>query len=288
MEAETLSTSQVTRENGDSMRPRRYRIVRSHKETHDTFTMELEAVDGPANGTFNPGQFNMLYAFGAGESAISISGDPAQEERLMHTTRVVGTVTRALGTLAQGDVLGVRGPFGSAWPVSENAGKDIVFVAGGIGMAPLRPAVLQVLANRTKFGGVTLLYGSRTPGDILYRRELKRWRGRLNDVHVTVDRADEKWSGDVGVVTTLFNRIIFDPENVVACVCGPEIMMRFVVMELQRRGVSDSSIYISMERNMKCAIGFCGHCQFGPTFICKDGPVFRLDKIRAWFNQKEI
>jgi NAD(P)H-flavin reductase len=273
----------------DPMTPSPYRIQRAQRETHDTFTLELAAANGSEARGFAPGQFNMLYVFGVGEIPISISGDPRHPQKMIHTTREVGAVTRALRRLKRGDLLGVRGPFGTHWPVDENAGSDVVVVTGGIGLAPLRPALYQLVAQREKFGKVALLYGARTPGDLLYRRDVQHWRAQFDlDVHVTVDRGESGWRGNVGVVTTLIPRASFDPDNVVALVCGPEIMMRFAIQELRKRGVAVHNIYISMERNMKCAVGFCGHCQFGPTFVCKDGPVFRYDHIKDWFEKREI
>jgi NAD(P)H-flavin reductase len=272
----------------DPMLPQPYCVQRVRRETDDTFTLELE----PRNGTrpsFAPGQFNMLYVFGVGEVPISISGDPTRPKILVHTTRAVGAVTKAMAKLRRGDVLGVRGPFGSSWPLGEAAGNDVVIVAGGIGLAPVRPVLFQVLAERKNYGKVVLLYGTRTPADILYRHDLELWRARFDlDVNVTVDRAMSGWHGNVGVVTTLIPKAPFDPLNTVAMVCGPEVMMRFTVQELRKRSVALGDIYVSMERNMKCAIGFCGHCQFGPAFICKDGPVFRYDRIRPFFERREI
>jgi NAD(P)H-flavin reductase len=272
----------------DPMRPRPYRIQRVRKETADTFTLDLTPVDG-AVPSFMPGQFNMLYLFGVGESAISISGSPTQTTVMMHTIRAVGVVTQAIRRLRRGDIIGLRGPFGSAWPVEEANGNDVVLVAGGIGLAPLRPVLYHVLVNRKQYGRVLLLYGARTPDDLLYARELEQWRGRFDlDVDVTVDSAAPSWYGQVGVVTRLIARATFDPESTVVMMCGPEVMMRFSVAELQKRGVAGESIFVAMERNMKCAIGFCGHCQFGPTFVCKDGPVFRYDRLLPWFGKREI
>lgn len=272
----------------DPMAPVPFRVSRTDRETADTFTVELAPAEGrPAFG-FRPGQFNMLYVFGKGEVPISISGDPGRPDRLVHTTRVVGAVTAGMGALKKGDVLGVRGPFGTAWPVDEAAGSDVIFIAGGIGLAPLRPAILQVLANRGRYGRVVLLYGSRTPEDVLYRRDLRRWRSELDmDVYVTVDRASRDWHGDVGVVTTLIPRVPFDRDNGVAMLCGPEVMMRFAVIELLKRGIPASDVHLSMERNMKCAVGFCGHCQIGPHFVCKDGPVFRYDELAGLLKIRE-
>ncbi|MGE0681959.1 MAG: FAD/NAD(P)-binding protein [Candidatus Binatia bacterium] len=272
----------------DPMQPHPYRIQRVRKETVDTFTFDLAPVDG-AIPPFMPGQFNMLYLFGVGESAISISGSPTQTTVMVHTIRAVGVVTRAMRQLRRGDVIGLRGPFGNAWPVEEANGNDVVLIAGGIGLAPLRPVLHHIFSNRKQYGRVVLLYGARTPDDLLYVRELEQWRGRFSiDVQVTVDSAAHSWPGHVGVVTRLVARATFDPENTVAMMCGPEVMMRFSVAELQRRGVAAENIFVSTERNMKCAVGFCGHCQLGPTFICKDGPVFRYDRILPWFGKREI
>ena len=194
-----------------------------------------------------------------------------------------------MGLLKKGESLGVRGPFGSHWPVEQAEGRDVVIVTGGIGLAPLRPALYHLMAHREKFRKIVLLYGARTPEDILYRGELERWRSKFDlEVQVTVDRGTREWRGNVGVVTTMIGRAPFDPTNTVALACGPEVMMRFTVMEFQRRGLPSDCIYLSMERNMKCAIGFCGHCQYGPAFICKDGPVFRLDRIESIFYKAEI
>lgn len=269
----------------DPMIPISLRVERIHRDTKDTFTLEL-GTDGGFS-PFRPGQFNMIYLFGVGEVPISICGDPGQSKTLVHTTRVVGTVTKAMGQLKVKDEVGVRGPFGSSWPLEEAKGKDVVLVAGGIGLAPLRPALLAILRNRKDYGRVVLLYGARTPFDILYRRDLQKWRSKI-DVIVTVDHSAGKWIGNVGVVTTLIPRAPFIPSHTVAMLCGPEIMMQLTISELEKRGVLKERIYISMERNMKCAVGFCGHCQIGPTFVCKDGPVFRYDRIEKWFGVREV
>ena len=271
------------------MVPEPYRVRRVLQELPDTFTLEIEPSSGSSAGTFNAGQFNMLYVFGIGEIPISISGDPANADIFVHTTRVVGPVTKALRKLKRGDELGVRGPFGSHWPVGPAVGSDIVIVAGGIGLAPLRPALYEILAKRENYGKVVLLYGTRTPDDILYRKELEQWGARFDlQVYVTVDRAIGGWHGNVGVVTTLISRAGFDPRSSVALVCGPEIMMRFAIEELLKRGVRAEQIFLSMERNMKCAVGFCGHCQFGNSFVCKDGPVFGYDESQDFFTLREV
>jgi len=266
-----------------------YRVRGLRDETYDTFTLELEPRNTSGIASFAPGQFNMLYVFGVGEVPISISGDPAKLGTLVHTTRTVGKVTKAMHELDRGDELGVRGPFGTSWPVEQARGCDVVIVAGGIGMAPLRPSLYQLLSQRREYGKVVLLYGARTPADLLYQREMEQWQRRADlQVEVTVDRALRWWRGNVGVVTTLIPKATFDATDTIAMVCGPEVMMRFTVAELRRRGVADDSIYISMERNMKCGFGFCGHCQFGPFFVCKDGPVFRYDRIMNFFGKGEI
>ncbi len=273
----------------DPMVPQRYRIQRVQREIPDTFSLELEPVDGAEIPQFATGQFNMLYIFGVGEIPISISGDPDKRRPLVHTTRAVGTVSKAMRDLKPDDIIGVRGPFGSSWPIKEAEGKDIVIAAGGIGLAPLRSVMYHIISHREKYGKAVLLYGARTPADILYRRELEHWRAHFDlEVYVTVDRATGAWRGSVGVVTQLIPRAPFDPQNTVAMVCGPEIMMRFTVAELEKRGVVPGNIYVSMERNMKCAIGMCGHCQYGPNFVCKDGPVFAYKRIQGLLTKWEI
>jgi len=273
----------------DPMLPQLYRVQRMRREIPDTFTLELEPGEGVDIPPFASGQFNMLYVFGVGEIPISISGDPARRRPLVHTTRAVGTVSKAMRELKPEDVIGVRGPFGSHWPIERALGKDVVIVAGGIGLAPLRSAMYQVISQREKYGKVVLLYGARTPEDILYRREVEHWRAHFDlEVYVTVDNATGKWRGSVGVVTRLIPRAPFDPLNTVAMICGPEVMMRFTAVELEKRGVATENIFVSMERNMKCAIGQCGHCQYGPYFICKDGPVFQYSHVQDLLTKWEI
>jgi NAD(P)H-flavin reductase len=271
------------------MLPDLCRVQQVRRETDDTFTLELGSTNGHGPFVFAAGQFNMLYMRGIGEVPISISGDPARPDVLVHTTRAVGAVTKAMRNLKKGDVLGVRGPFGVGWPVEPAVGHDVVIVAGGIGLAPLRPSIYHLLSRRDRYGKIVLLYGTRTPADILFRKELEAWRARLDvEVYVTVDRATERWHGNVGVVTKLISKAPFDPSRAIAMVCGPEIMMRFTALELEKRGIGTDHIYLSIERNMKCGIGLCGHCQFGPTFICKDGPVFRYDTIKGLVSLREI
>lgn len=281
------TTAELTTLAVDPMVPRPLRVVRRWVNTNDTFTIELDP--GPDGFPFVPGQFNMLYAFGVGEVPISISGDPTTPATLIHTVRVVGAVTSALRALHPGDSVGVRGPFGSGWPIDQALGQDVVIIAGGIGLAPLRSAIYHFLANRSAYGQVSVGIGFRSPAELLFEDELRDWRSRFDlEIEVTVDTATESWHGQVGVVTKLIPRLPFDPARTVAMVCGPEIMMRFTVEALAKRGLPDSALYLSIERNMKCGLGYCGHCQFGPTFVCKDGPVFRYDTIEHLVRGKEI
>ncbi|HRI88895.1 MAG TPA: FAD/NAD(P)-binding protein [Candidatus Hydrogenedentes bacterium] len=273
----------------DPMLPRPFRIQSVRKETTDTFTFELAHPEEGSQNGFEPGQFNMLYVFGVGEVAISISGDSAEPGKLIHTTRAVGTVTQAMARLKPGQVIGVRGPYGRGWPIDDMQGQDIVVVTGGIGLAPLRPLLYRVLANRGRFGRVVLLYGARTPNDILYKKELERWRGRFDmEVLITVDRSTGGWRGHVGVVTQLISGAPFDPYHATAFICGPEIMMKYSVDALTKRGLPSERVYVSMERNMKCAVGFCGHCQYGPKFVCKDGPVFPFTEVKRLLDIWEV
>ncbi|TMC12350.1 MAG: Ni/Fe hydrogenase subunit gamma [Chloroflexi bacterium] len=260
----------------DFLTPRPARVLSRRRETRESVTIALEA----AGEAWLPGQFNMLYAFGVGEVPISISGDPGRPDRLVHTVRSVGMVSEALCRLRPGQWVGVRGPFGSTWPLAAARGRDVLLVAGGVGLAPLRPVVSELCRHRPDYRRVTLLYGARAPGDLLFRRELERWGHRV-DVLVTVDRAAPGWTGDVGVVGSLLPRAAFDPEGGVAMVCGPEVMMRFALADLRRLGLAERAAWISMERNMHCAVGLCGHCQLGPAFVCREGPVFRADAV-AW------
>jgi NAD(P)H-flavin reductase len=262
--------------------PAPFRVADKRQDTHDTWTLELES-EGDSLAPFEPGQFAMLYAFGAGEVPISVSGPGA------HTVRAVGAVTEAICRSGTGDVVGVRGPFGTGWPVTLAEGRDVVLVAGGIGLAPLRPVILDLLERRDRFGAVNVLYGGRSPQELLYVDELERWRSRFDmTVEVSVDSAPAGWHGRVGVVTSLIERATFDPGNAIAMTCGPEIMMRFAASALRASGIPAESIWLSLERSMKCATGHCGHCQLGPLFVCKDGPVARLDRVERLMRVREL
>jgi NAD(P)H-flavin reductase len=270
------------------MLPVPFRVRKNRKETGDTRSLELVPVNGTAPPQWRPGQFMMVYAFGEGEIPLSISGDPAQRDSIVHTVRAVGPVSEAICRAKEGAAIGLRGPFGSVWPTEFSEGHDVVLVAGGIGLAPLRPVLYELMANRGSYRNVFLIAGARTPDILLYRREVDRWRKRGIDVRLTVDAAAPDWSGSVGPVTTLIPRIELDPSQTIAFIVGPEIMMRVVVQALAQRGISYDRLFVSMERNMKCAVGFCGHCQLGPTFICKDGPVFPYSKLEPWLAVRNV
>lgn len=274
-----------------SLVPRVARVRRRRRDGPQVFTLdlELENVAETESFRFQPGQFDMLTVFGVGEVPISFSGNPTVPGRIVHTVRAVGPVSTALTGVDPGGVIGLRGPFGTGWPMDEAVGRDVVVVAGGLGLAPLRPVLYQLFATRRRYGKIILLYGTRSPEDILFRSELETWRRRLDiAIEVTVDHATSGWHGHVGVVPTLVARADFDPLHAIAFVCGPEIMMRFAISALSDVGVADETIYLSMERNMKCAVAFCGHCQFGPVFVCRDGPVLRHDRVRRVLALKEI
>jgi len=272
----------------DPMLPQVCEVRRVHRETDQTFTWELSAPPGTPSFAFQPGQFNMLYQYGVGEVPISISGDAAKGDVIVHTIRAVGGVTAAMQQLDVGAQIGLRGPFGSAWPVAAARGKDVILMAGGIGLAPLRPAIYALLQARADIGRLLILYGVRQPTDILFADELDAWRDR-GDVEciATVDMGDAGWRGQVGLVTELLGYVAFDPDNTLAMLCGPEVMMRFSAQALCEKGVSPEAIYVSMERNMKCAVGWCGHCQLGPHFVCKDGPVYPYPTMRRWLERRE-
>ena len=272
----------------NSYLPLPYRVVAVRQDTADVATLDLKPV-GAAIPEPAPGQFTMLYMLGVGEAPISVSGVPIEGAPLAQTLRGVGAVSKALIKLQPGEELGVRGPYGTTWPVTAADGHDVLFVAGGLGLEPLRPAIRHVLANRERYGRVAVLYGTRSPQDMLYREELALWRRMLDvQVEVTVDRAHRSWHGAVGVVPDLVPRAGFDPARVIAMVCGPEVMIRFTVLALQGAGVPLDRIYVSLERSMKCGMGLCGRCQMGADFVCKQGAVMRYDRIASIFHVREI
>ncbi len=279
---------QATPATGEALLPRSYRVRRRARETRDVFTLELEADDPSANVRFEPGQFAMLYPFRIGEAPISSCGE-SRAGLPLFTVRDVGAVTHALAQLRAGDTVGLRGPFGQGWPVEAARGRDVVLVAGGLGLPPLRSAFERLLLDREAYGRIVLLCGARTPRDLVFRSLLARWQRRVDaDVRLTVDAATPRYTGHVGVVTELLAKVALEPARTIAFVCGPPLMMRFTARALRERGVSADAIFLSIERNMRCAVGFCGHCQLGPYFVCRDGPVLARSRLGRWIEHREL
>lgn len=262
------------------------RVVAIEPDSPGTATYWLEPTEPYA---FRPGQINMLYLWGLGAVPISVSSDPAAPQRLAHTVRVAGSVTSGLPGLRVGDELGLTGPLGRPWPVEEAKGGDLLIVAGGLGLAPLRAAIYVALRERASFGRVALLVGARTPGDLVFAAELDRWRERGDvQVELTVDRPSDGWAHHVGLVTTLLDAASFDPPSTTALVCGPEVMMVATARRLAARGVDTRRVFVSLERNMQCGVRRCGHCQVGPLFVCADGPVFAYAEVEPWLRVDEL
>lgn len=272
----------------DILKPNTFLLTEKKWETKDVFTIKLKPKFSQKIN-FSHGQFNMLYAFGSGDIPISISGDNTDQESYTHTIKQVGFVSKILGQLSIGDYVGVRGPFGQGWPIENCYQKKIIIIAGGLGLAPLMSITSYFFNNISLFDKVALLYGVREPKDIIFYDWFKYLRNIApENIHITVDYASDYWGGNIGVVTNLIRQINFTLTDAMALICGPEIMMRFCANELLRHGLKESDIYISMERNMKCAVGFCGHCQYLNYFLCKDGPVFRFDQIKNLIFIKEL
>jgi anaerobic sulfite reductase subunit B len=269
-----------------AMVPAPFTVAAKRRDTEDTWTLELHPRGGQPLAV-EPGQFTMLAAGGCGEVPVSISGGSGTDT-LAHTVRAVGLATAAICETPVGGVLGVRGPFGQPWPMDDLAGADVVVVAGGLGLAPLRPVIVELLARRDRYGRIVLLYGDRSPDRLLYAAEIEQWRERGLDATLTVDSPDAEWKGSVGVVPALVADARFDPARAAALVCGPEIMMRFAADALARAGVPGARVWASMERNMQCGIGLCGHCQLGPLLLCRDGPVCRWDALESWIGIREL
>lgn len=268
--------------------PLPFRVLERRVETADSITLLIEPSGVPPILPA-PGQFNMLYAFGVGEAAISLSALGDAPGTLLHTVRGVGPVSEAIGRLRPGDTLGVRGPFGVGWPMQAARGRTVILVAGGIGLAPLRPAIHAILHDRAAYDRLVVLYGARTPRERIFLGEVAAWEASSDlEFSVTLDAGDANWGGRVGFVTALLSGVRFDPRTAIAMTCGPEVMMRAVAKQLLERGMAGSDIHVSMERNMKCAAGLCGHCQFGPVFVCKDGPVFPYDRVANLLTVREV
>jgi NAD(P)H-flavin reductase len=248
-------------------------------ELEKLFTVELP--DGKNLG-HEPGQFVMLSIPGVGEAPISITSSPSRSNGTFELcVRKMGDVTGVLHTLESGAMVGIRGPFGHGFPIDKMRGKDMLFAPGGLGLAPLRSLINQVLDEREDFGHVIILYGAKRPAELLFRDELDAWAARDDvEFHVTVDRAEGDWDGNEGVITTLFPEVSIDPHETIAVTCGPPIMYRFVLMEMLGKGIPENHIYLSLERRMKCGVGKCGHCQINEIYCCQSGPVFSYDQIK--------
>ena len=271
------------------MAPNPYRVRSRVVESPDSATLCLEPL-GEVLRAPQPGEFMMLYAFGVGEAAISISGDPTVTDgSITHTIRAVGAVSRALHDAQPGDIIGVRGPFGTTWGLTEATGRDLVMVAGGVGLCPLRPAILGALAERSRYGKVTLIVGARSRADFVFAAQLEKWSHEPRiELHLIVDAKTQGWSGEVGLVTGPLGRLVLDPDHTSAFLCGPEPMLRFGAEALLAKGVAAEQIRVSLERNMQCGIGMCGHCQLGPLLLCRDGPVVGYDVAGPLLRVKEL
>lgn len=261
--------------------PEMARLADVHTLTELEKLFVVEMPQGRSLG-HQPGQFVMLSIPGVGEAPISISSSPSRSNgRFELCVRRMGDVTGVLHSMQPGDWVGIRGPFGHGFPIEQMRGKDMLFAPGGLGLAPLRSLINQVLDERSDFGRVIILYGAKRPAELLFRDELDEWAAREDvEFHLTVDRGDETWKGHVGVITTLFPAVTVDPRNTIAVTCGPPIMYRFVLMELMGKGIPESNIYLSLERRMKCGVGKCGHCQINDLYCCQEGPVFAYSQIK--------
>ncbi len=272
-----------------AMAPAPYRVRSRVVENADSVTLVLEPVETTLIAP-GAGEFNMLHAFGVGEIAISVSGDPTiTDGTITHTIRSVGAVSAALCAAEPGTRIGVRGPFGTTWGLDAAAGRDLVIVAGGVGLAPLRPVVLGALAHRERYGRVVLIAGARNTRDFLYAGELAAWQDdpRL-EVHRTVDVPLQGWSGEIGFVTAPLHGLSLQPDRTTAFLCGPEIMMSSCAAVLTAKGLAPQDVRVSLERNMQCGVGWCGHCQLGPLLLCRDGPVVGYDVARPLLEVKEL
>ena len=284
------TTKSITDCTSDPMLPNWAKIVKIENEAPGVNTYWLQFTDPQVQEAFSfqPGQFNLLTIPGYGEAAISISSHPKNKEAIGHTIRLTGNVTNAIDRLGVGGTLGLRGPFGSCWPIEDLKGKDIYIAAGGIGLPPLRPVIYHIIDNREDYGKVVLIYGARTPEDLQFTKEFDDWEKADIELMICVDSCDDTWTGLVGVVPMLFYNLRIDPEKSALMTCGPEIMIHFSAYEAIARRIPRKRIFVSLEKNMKCGFGSCGHCQLGPYFVCKDGPVFSYKQIGPYLEVEDF
>ena len=268
--------------------PHTAKVLERIQETHSVFTLRLAFVDETLRQAyeFQPGQFNMLYLYGVGEVPISIVSDPKDPHVLDHTIRAVGRVTRGLSQLSESETIGIRGPYGRGWPMERAKGRDVLVITGGLGCAPVVSVINYIIKRRAEFGQLSILQGVKLPNDLIWRDRYEQWIQQPNtQVLLAADKGAADWPWHVGLVTELFDQVEFHKDTMVM-MCGPEIMMQVCLRELLNRRVPESQIYLSMERNMKCALGHCGRCQYGDQFICRDGPVFSYQRIKPYFARR--
>ena len=273
----------------DPYLPYAAQIMQRRQDTPDIFTLALRFAYKKQHHAyrFQPGQFNMLYLYGVGEVAISIVTDPQQPDLYCHTIHEVGQVTGGLAQLQEGDYLGVRGPYGVGWPLKQAVGKDVVIITGGLGCAPSVSAIHHIIKHRSHYGKILLLQGVKHSSDLLFRPQYEKWAQLPNiQVFLAANKSEPPWSWLTGYVTEFIPDLEFDTNNVAVLMCGPEAMLGAALPPLKQKGVADEHIYINMERNMECALGHCGHCQFGGQFVCKNGPVFCYPVIKNLFGKK--
>jgi len=262
--------------------PRMATIQDMRTETIDvtTFRVTIDGSDGAGKLEYKSGQFAEVSVLGVGEAPISISSSPTRPEAIEFSIRRIGELTNALHELEPMDKIGIRGPFGNSFPLEEMAGKELLIIGGGIGLAPLRSVILNVFDNRAKYGKINIIYGARSPQDLVFTSEYEEWQAVDNTrLHLTVDRGDEEWKGNVGLVPTFLREINPSPENTTSITCGPPIMIKFVIEALNELGFSSEHIITTLERRMKCGVGKCGRCNIGSKYVCLDGPVFTLKQL---------
>ncbi len=273
----------------DPYLPEAAEIIARRQESSSIFSIDTRFRSSSIHKdyTFHPGQFNMIYLYGVGEVAISISSDPSKNKYLTHTIRAVGRVTKALQKLKEGDVIGIRGPYGNGWPIAQAENKDVIIVTGGLGCAPTVSVINYMMARRNRYGNIKILQGVKHSDDFIFRQYYDKWK-KTGDtqVHIAADQAGPKWPWVTGFVTDMIKDLPINSENTIAMMCGPEAMMGVAVKALVNKGMDEESLYLSMERNMECGLGHCGHCQYGGVFICKDGPVFAYPVIKSLFSER--